>query len=841
MDRDGLRLRLFFQGIFLAICFRSTLAVLVVLAGWSLCPGIRYAAAQQSAELPVLAPVTVTATIENPATGKSTIRGEVIRDLPRGNASINELLKVLPDVQLSEDFNTNETAGEILPPTLSISGGKAFENNFLIDGIGNNSLLDPGAKTETQDLVSDVPGHPQERFLDADLLEEITVYDSNVPVEFGGFTGGVVAVTSRYPEPRPGGRVFYRTTRDGWTRFHLDGGPADGAQAVAGDTLRPRFEKHHFGLDLNLPLGPAGALLGAYRRIQSDLPQPHLGGSKEEHRRLENYFLKSSWELSSAASLDLSASYVPYREERFFADVRDSDFAVEGGGYAVIAGYRHFFPLAELELAAAFRESENSRKAPRHFRNWAATDSKDWGRSSGSDSSREGGFGNLDKDQRDLSLKGILLWQEQPTGPLGHRLKGGFEYQWVRGTFDRPETTFVFKGARLSPDIVCGDDTFACEEEEQFFTLRQVYDPSSVEATINSYHLFAEDLLRYRRLSLRPGVRLSYDDFLENLNLAPRFTATFDLFGDERTVLIAGINRYYGKTLLTYKLREARSPFRSETRTSFQNRLTDWEPAAFQGRNRTRFSRLDTPFSDELAFGLDQALLGGRLSLKYVHREGQDEYARSYGEVQPDGLRYYTLNNHGTSRHDSYRLSWERSWAGHFASLNATYQETTTSNEDYDTTLEADELEDRIWFGDEIILKTDLPRGDYNRPWSVNLTWIAQIPHGFTFTNLTRYRSSFRSLEPTGVLRAIPGGKRRIDVLTGEEIFESLEVYQEAKHEAALIFDWKLGWTLALWGGQELLLSLEVNNVFDEKARAGTGRDTFLVGRQFWAEAEYRF
>ncbi len=787
----------------------------------------------------VLPPVTVIGTLENPATGKSVIPREVIRDLPRGNGSINELLRVLPDVQLSEDFGTSRTAGEILPPNVSISGGKVFQNNFIIDGIGNNSLLDPAAKT--LDFVSDVPGHPQETFLDADLIEEIIVYDSNIPAEYGGFTGGVVEVKTRMPAESFGGKLSYRTTSDKWTRFHLGEQQRLELERSNNDAVQPQFEKHQPAVYLDLPLGPGLGLLGAYSRLTSKIPHAHLGGSKSQHRRVENFFVKGSAELSAEDLFEISFSYTPSKAEMFFPDVENSDFDIEMGGATLNAGYRHFFSLGEIQLDSAYRQSENSRDGPRHWRSWAVTPDKDWGAISGSAISAEGGFGSVEKTQQAFNLKGVLWFDELPLASAGHEIKAGLEYEGVRGTFDRNETTLVFKGARISPDIVCAEDTFGCAEGEQFFTLRNVYDPASVEATIESYHLFAQDQIRFRRLTLRPGVRASYNDFMENLDLAPRLTATYDVFANRRTLLIGGANRYYGKNLLTYKLREAKQPFRSESRTSFQNQLTDWTPAAFRGRNITRFSRLDTPYSDELALGLDQALLGGRLSLKYVHREGRDEFARSYGDVQPDGLRYYTLDNHGSSSHDSYRLSWERGWPRHFVSLNATWQETTSSNADYDTTLEAEELEDRIWYQGQMILKTDLPRNDYNRPWVLNLTYVGRLPLGVTFTNIAQYRSGYRDIEGTGVQQEIPGGQRRIDPLTGEEIFETLEVYETVNFSDAVVFDWRLSWQKDLWPEQQLVVNLEINNVFDKKVRAGGSSDNFLLGRQFWAGMEYRF
>jgi hypothetical protein len=90
-----------------------------------------------------LAPVTVVGAMENPATGASSLDAPLIKSLPKGDGDLNELLKWLPDVQLSDQGNSSATAGEILPTDISISGGKPYENNFMVDGLGSNDLLDP--------------------------------------------------------------------------------------------------------------------------------------------------------------------------------------------------------------------------------------------------------------------------------------------------------------------------------------------------------------------------------------------------------------------------------------------------------------------------------------------------------------------------------------------------------------------------------------------------------------------------------------------------------------------------------------------------------------------------
>jgi hypothetical protein len=782
--------------------------------------------ADSPAPVPTLPTVTVVAAPEDRATGKSTIGREAIERLPEGNGSVNELLKVLPGVQLSDKADTSLQAGEILPPKVSISGGRVFQNNFLIDGIANNSLLDPVA--DNPSAIDDVPGHPQSIFFDPDLVEKITVFRSNIPARFGSFTGGVVEVTTRNPGPEFGGKVSYRATRDAWTRFHLDDEEKADFEQSKNHLRQPEFVKHDGGLELNVPINEKAGILTSYQVIRSEISLTHLGGAKEQSRRLENYFFKSVYDPTPSDRLSLSLIHAPYRGEYFVENAINSDYTLKGGGLVANAEYDNISPLGELRLNAAYRASENSRQAAPHWFNWKITPSKSWGERAGISNSREGGFGDIEKTEDSVQFKGHFDFTPVTTGMLRHLFNAGFDYERTRGTFDHKNTTFSHNTAVESADVICDRDVLACVEGEQYFTRRSVYEAESVTATTSQYHLYVEDLIRFGRLELRPGVRYSYDDFLRNKNVGPRLAATYDLFGDHGTILIAGANRYYGRPLLTFKLREAKRPFRIEKRDlGPDNRPTDWV-LSLQTNTATRFSDLDTPFSDEITFGLDQALLGGRLIAEYIRREAKDEFARQRGEVQPDGLRYYTLNNNGRTHHEEYGIAWQRQWSGHFLSVNATYQETETSAEDYETLLDEETLSERVWYKGSALSQDELPRDDFNRNWVANLTYSASLPFGFTFTNFTRYRSGYRTLKSTGDSIVLDDG-------------EELPIYTREEQPESWIFDWKIDWSRRIVRNQALVVSLEIDNVFNKKVPVGAQEDEFELGRRFWAGAEYRF
>ena len=355
---------------------------------------------------PVLPPVTVIGRLANPATGKSGIGAGMIGKLPLGNGTLGDLLTIFPDVQAAEDARSSLAGGEILPPPFSISGGRPYENQVAVDGAGGNSLLDPAADNPLG--LNEVPGHPQELFPQADLLESVTVYDSNIPAEFGGFTGGVVDARTRRAGPQPGGRLYHRTTRSGWTKFHVDAGKRYAFAHSGNYDRQPRFEKYEAGIDFDLPLRSGVALLASYRVIDADIPLRHLGGSRSQSRRLENFLVKASSPVGADGLLELSFLHTPYRADYFIPQTRSSDFTVQGGGYQGSLAWSGSLGSGEGRLLAGYRASENSREAPADFRQWAATDNHPWGRLIGSEFSAEGGRGSLDREQKTVFLSGAV-------------------------------------------------------------------------------------------------------------------------------------------------------------------------------------------------------------------------------------------------------------------------------------------------------------------------------------------------------------------------------------------------------------------------------------------------
>ncbi|MEJ2200864.1 MAG: hypothetical protein P8X63_07595, partial [Desulfuromonadaceae bacterium] len=595
------------------------------------------------------------------------------------------------------------------------------------------------------------------------------------------------------------------------------------------------------GVRLDLPLQENLGLLLSYRQTHSKIPLQHFEQKRNQIRKLENYFLKLAHSFSERTSISLSFARNPYEEKRFRevslgSEIKNSWYTLDTDSQRFAAEINHDFSFGKIELKGAFNRSKTSRHAPSNYFNWLVRPTgwvgdwdKDWGTLS---QSKEGGYGDLESSQKGQTVNASLQLDPVNSGPIRHEIKLGGGFERITGTFKRQDTSYIYtvisSGANSS--IICQGDE-GCVDNQQYAAFRSVYEADSAKETINARHFYAQDELSCGRLTLRPGIRYASDNFMNNDDVDLRLAASVDLFGTGTTVLIGGLNRYHGRSLLAYRLAEAKKPVYIERRSRdpATNTLTEWVPLT-QSKSFKRYSDLKTPYSDEWTLGADQALLGGRLKLNYLERHNKDEFAQETLEEDEEGRYFTILNNNGRSKHEEFTVEWERRWKRHALFVNFTWQRTRTSNDSYPDPLDDEDLLDRVYYDGELMKKTDLPRGDFNRGYVCNLVYTAQLPFGFTFTNSTRYRSGFSSLEDSGEDMVGPDGV-------------SYPIYEKDKQPESWIFDWRLDWRRKLYGSHDVHLRLELNNVFNQKVPAGAEDtiQTYEIGRQLWAGLEYYF
>ncbi|MBW2187849.1 MAG: TonB-dependent receptor, partial [Deltaproteobacteria bacterium] len=532
---------------------------------------------------------------------------------------------------------------------------------------------------------------------------------------------------------------------------------------------------------------------------------------------------KYRFQADDKTDFTLSAIWTPYEGEYFLNNTRNSSFTVDGGGVSLNATIEREFDFGKFESILAWRQSENSRRAQNDFYSYDADGaSTPWGIGY-SKYSQEGGNGDVDTLQSSWTIANHVEFKPVRLLSMEHQVSAGATYERTVADYDRLDTTLITQWTDYA-GLVCDGSSDNCISGEQYAKKMWVYGKDSASAEITFVDLYLEDNLTWGHLTLRPGVHVGYNDLTKNTDYAARSLASYDLFNDKRSILHFGANRYYGKTFLTYSLNEEKIGSTYWKRSLDGDSPAEWVDSTVLSRS-TRFSSLKTPRVDEWSIGFEQQCFGGFLVIDFIDRNSEDSLA--YTKITTDdGVLYQELNNNGEGRHKELTLSWERQWQSYYLFVDATWQDSETSNEDYADRLEDEDLAEIVWYNEHGTYLIDLPRADYNREWSANLIYSTTLPHGFSFTNIIRYRSGYEAIGDTGENYLLDG--------------EKIDIFDDISYPSATTFDWKIEWEYPVTETQTLTISADITNVFNRRIYTGIeGR--YQMGRQLWVGVDYSF
>ena len=796
--------------------------------------------------------------------GTSTINQQEIEARADGSGDASQLLKILPTVQFRRDEGVASPNNilDLRPESISISGGRIYNNMITIDGVDVGSRLDV-----TNDNVfngNEPAGNAaQTIWFDTNLIGEITLRDSNISAEFGSFTGGALAIETRLPRRYLAANGYYHYSSEELTTFKISDATME---ALDGDPVPPSpiFEKARFGGSIDLPVSAdAAILLAASRQVAHSTnyrAETYGGGAYDENSEHTNVMLGGVLDLSDSLTLTGKATYSPYELSNSLSNAYNRTVITHGGGYTGNLELSKAGPV-NWELRASLAHSDSSR------------DSSPIGYSIASESGAGdvcslssctfGGVGDLNQTQDTYVL---AFKAETDLGP--GILRGGFDYERVEANRNRPEENFAYSRSVLPEDLpepidegdyndgyevngtilcdvadpmTCADGEFATAQ----YNFGQAYD---VDVALDGFSAWAEYDVPLGPIDLRGGLRYDYESFLGNHDFSPRVSLTWNMPMDGWQ-LTAGANRYYGKSMLIYAIRQAYpNTFiyrRRGTVVGNDVLFTDDDWFLYSESIPANFAmaELDTPHSDELAAALTGQVLGGTMRLKGILRWGKDEFARSAGVIETgetaSGSRIYRqheVTNDGSSIYRGVSMEWVRTFgANHTLALNVNYSETETDNVDYLTTIDDLEAEDdRIYFQGDIVSLAEIldmnSRLDHASPFIANASWTALWFEGRLTTNLNfRYRNGFDRIEETNVYERIDGV--RYEIYETKHYSDSFDLDVNAKLDLART---KYG-TLAL----DLRLSNMLNRIPSKDYVSAT--HAYQFGRQAWIGVTYDF
>ncbi|EAT10941.1 hypothetical protein RED65_02438 [Oceanobacter sp. RED65] len=759
--------------------------------------------------------------------GLYSLDQENIQRFQESNGSLTEVLDTVPNVQFSDDHDSTESKISIKPASVSISGGRFYDNNFSINGMSNNSLLDPAGANTSDNAINDLSGHEQAIFLDIDQLESISIYDSNVPVEYGHFTGGVIDAQIRPPSYETKTGVSYYTTYSDWSDFHIIVNNDNDDDPTYETPQAPKYSKQRFKISHEQPINDDHSLRLSLNQTQSVTSELTYNQTKSISSNNTGLSLTHGYETDELFITNFF-TYSPYQKSTFQKNVKGSDFQIEGGGFTANSKIEFYRGRQTHNVSLATSYSTNSRNAPAHFYNWKNSNSRQWGLDAGLSSSKEGGFGDLDKSQAELSGN----WKVSI--PIQHpNIK-----QWLYGgtltqsmaRFSRPQDTYIYSGATINTQVQCLGYTSDCVTNEQYFRERKIYPEDSAEVSLSQASIYSELEVNVSKLKTSLGVRLDYDNFLNNINIAWRTRGTYDWFDNNSLIIVGGINRYFSGPLLTYKLREAAKPFYQEYRGTTQNIVNDWEYDSETGDYRYDTTNVRTPYSDEITLSTKFKILEGATEIKAISRVNNDEFARTVTDKQDDGYRYYRLNNQGFSRYQSLSISWDRSNTYFSYGFNIFWSKTKSSNDSYDENVDAATNDEFVWYKNERRTLSEISqlRENFARPLIGSVYSFIPLGKQLSLSIKGRYKSRY-----TTVVKGSGETYTGIVDKNGTSYAEYLDNYEEKKQRATMLFDSTVRWLPS--SQSDIALVSEIKNLTNTRTYSITdSEDGIEIGRSFW-------
>ncbi|MGP1527408.1 MAG: TonB-dependent receptor plug domain-containing protein [Campylobacter sp.] len=830
--------------------------------------------------------------------GAMSIKRDFIDKAPLNTGGLTGLLRANPAVQFNTKERTSSNSAEIEPDNISIHGAPSWQNNFLIDGVNFNNDLNPRGKRRsaydkssmnfTNHYFPDISSVSQGMFLDGDLVGEITTYDSNVPAKFGSFTGGVVDVQTRDPKRGFHGKISTKTTRDKWKKIYLDEDYEDEAKENSDPNIQSRYTKWIYNLNLEGFLTDKFGLIFTANQTQSKFKnineranqhywdKKYWNDSDEKwlKRRADNYMLKAIWYPNDYLIIKPSIIYSPSKGEYRHTISKDGDFRVEQNGLVAKVGIDYENDALNFSNLFSYSIMNASKISPTQFHiTYPTSNVHNWGGKTGAS---QGAFGSIKQEQNTLSYEFDLKFKPLNFEEISHKFTLGGGANHKSGKYEVPGYVQMFniKNSLLKNGEHCEPWDKYCIEWQKatsnyhtkakggyFIKYNKIQ--GSTKATYNDYNLWAQDEINAGKFKFRAGVRADFNTLNHDINLAPRLSASWDVFGDNSSVLNLGANRYYGRNLFAYELRAARNALTSVcTRKSHKDKFTCEANLPIYGLNE-----LKTPYSDELAVAFKQNLGKFDTNLKYIKRYGRDEIIAvkysNYNKKSPYydenfGITRTIYTNKGKSRSDSIELTLATHENLAFFDIENSLQFSLNYTKSKRNFFEDDDYNankndfgingeknhtNLVVYNGKIIDKNELPANSFAEPFSLKLLTTSEFPRlnlGFTsakatLSNAFSYRTKHETIDYAGTIDTPEFGR--------------LEAYEKYTAGGTINWDAKVGLEFSAPKKSTFFANIDAYNMLNKKViaakyyRAGrkTPTNIYESGREIWLEVGYKW
>lgn len=808
-------------------------------------------------------------------TGTSTLSGGQIALRSQGGDA-NGILRNLPNAQYQNDISTtagatDQTVIDLRPREVSISGARVYENNFILNGMDINTVTGSqdryGTKADLEDGISPPNAdrmfdlHSQTIYVPSDFVENVTVIDSNASAKYGNFQGGVVSYDLKNAsKDRLRGSVSTDFTTSDWSGFTL--GTDDGLNPA--NVAKNNYLQRRTAIMLTGPLTDNIAVLGEYSR-SSGVTNKERNYIYTQDRDIEENSKNEFYRSQVLAETDfgdftLEGVYTRYNRswentdwynsaidlsKRSFASKLQHDYEFEDfdlGGLALSnvklqskLGFSTSKSLNDKSSNIGYNYDQAAWRAGRLI--WQATEQSSWCQTglpmtSGTQYCYEGATGgDLEQGQERWD------WSQELTGDVGNgTFLLGADYSHVTAHRRRPEEAVYFSNY-TSLGEVTGISAFNCGNAEacspeQFAVSKTIYKAFNTKASLNSFNTYGQVEQKWDWFTLRAGARLSYDDYMKNLDIAPRVVATVTPWQD--FAVSAGYNRYYDAKSLAFAIRDGQPRPQTFTRSRTGATVPDtWRQSASTYYVNSA-SNLNTPYTDEFTVSLSgkEPLLDGEWRIRFLDRRSKDQYATQ----SPTSSGPAILTNDGTGAYQSVSADYTKELAtpgitgldGLAVNASLTWSQREVSNNSY---FESDLDDEYVWYKNRSYTKEgfNVVTGNMDIPVRLQAglasTWLEErlnvnlsANYNFAYTGV---KSTKKNITVNGITH---------------------EIYEDFDFDGLVTFDLAANYTVYKKDDRSFSVNIKVENLFNDIGNATADDDhPWIIGRTVWVGAKATF
>lgn len=746
--------------------------------------------------------ITITAAQDEDLSSKQSLDSEDIKNTPSSNGNLTDYLKDNPNVRFADSDQSGFTGGEIKPTSVSINGADTNQTAYLIDGINVNNDIDPSGELFDGSMsVNPNQSSEQAYFFDANMLSGVTVYSSDVPAKLGGFTGGAVSAETRQYSGENRVKLRYRTTQSDWSSMQVDDNAkniVDKATPNGSDAeYQPEYKKNFFSIMAEQEITDDIGMVVGFSRRESDIQQsrkinPEGDIDKQAHTRLSDNFLANfNWTPTVDHSLEWGLRLSDYQEGKYYADNINGNVTDSHLAYGSTLRWNQYLGNGTLTATAAYDKFTDERDSSSN--DAVVTIDLDTNANY-----EQGGYGNSQMTQENTNLMLDYVFDSFSLADTNHVFSLGTSYRKTKYKFNRDnnvtQQTIMTMGG--------------WEMMNETKTVRK----GTIGTQYQDYAFYAEDVIQWNNVTIRPGVRVDHDDYLENTNVAPRFVTHWQALQDTR--LNFGLNRYYGRSFASMKL------------AGEVLKLND-----DQTRRYETIDSLETPYADELSVGVNQNIGNFMLTAQYVLRDNQQRITVDREKIAGENVDSYS--NGSNYKVDVYTLQvsnmtpWVVGPTQWNATLGADWLQTDRAALNKGT-----DPNQAVYLDGKLMSRSQMEQAvnSSEEEWIVRLGSDMSIPAiDVVWSNKVYIKAP------------VQGYDYITDAPDGTEMHTS---YDFGTHTQ---WDTRMRWQPNLVGTHNAYVQLDVLNVLNKvrkKATMGTSSGDYGIyspGREFWLELGYEF